>query len=164
MHGRAYLDQLVSKGFWVAWRILMPLLVWRTPALGFWLTFVVAEMSTGWWLSFNFQVSHVSPLCTFPSVVDGALNDEWALQQVKSTVDYAHGNWLTTFLCGALNYQCVHHLFPGVSQYHYPAIAPIVQRVCKQHKVKYNLLEGGFWEAFKLHYQHLVTYGIPDAH
>lgn len=36
--------------------------------------------------------------------------------QVKSSVDYAHGNWLTTFMCGALNYQVTHHLFPTVSQ------------------------------------------------
>lgn len=39
--------------------------------------------------------------------------------QVKSSVDYAHGNWLTTFLCGALNYQVTHHLFPTVSQVHF---------------------------------------------
>ena len=120
-------------------------------------------MSNSCWFG---RVSHVSPQLAFPELPaeGGPLKEEWAVQQCESTVDYGRGAWLMTFLCGALNYQSVHHLFPGVSQYHYPAIAPIVQRVCKQHKVKYNLLEGGFWEAFKLHYQHLVTYGIPDAH
>lgn len=50
-------------------------------------------------------------------------------------MDYAHGNALTTFLCGALNYQVTHHLFPTVSQYHYPAIAPIIQDVCRDFQV-----------------------------
>lgn len=29
---------------------------------------------------------------------------EWAVLQVKTSVDYAHDSWLMTYLCGALNY------------------------------------------------------------
>lgn len=41
--------------------------------------------------------------------------------QVKSCVDYGHGNWMLAFLSGALNYQVTHHLFPGVSQVRFAA-------------------------------------------
>ena len=191
MHGTSFAEQIASKCFWASWRILMPLLLWRVPALQFWSLFVVSELVTGWWLAFNFQVSHVSPQLAFPTLPEASttIDEEWAVQQVKGTLDYAHGNWLMTFLCGALNYQTVHHLFPGapcfirlvylafgclhgvqlcfeepgVSQYHYPAIAPIIKDVCKKHKVRYNCIDGGFLQAFSLHYQHLCIYGaMPE--
>lgn len=78
--------------------------------------------------------------------------------QVKSSVDYSHGNWLATFLSGALNYQTVHHLFPGVSQYYYPDIAPIVMEVCQEFGVKYTCLPT-FAKAFSLHLAHLRDMG-----
>ena len=34
--------------------------------------------------------------------------------------------------------QIEHHLFPGVSQYHYPALAPIVMATCKEFGVSYR--------------------------
>jgi fatty acid desaturase len=116
--GNSYIEQAVSKTFWFLWRIAMPLLLWRIPVGEYFLLFVISEMSTGWWLTFNFQVSHVSPQLAFPNLPeDGSkkLAEEWAVQQVMGTIDYAHGNWIATFLCGALNYQTVHHLFPGSS-------------------------------------------------
>ncbi|KAJ3207619.1 hypothetical protein HK099_000238, partial [Clydaea vesicula] len=114
----------------------------------------------GLWLSWNFQVSHVSPIADFYEK-EGEI-DEWAKVQVRTSIDYAHGNALGTFLCGALNYQIEHHLFPSISQYHYPAIAPIVMEVCKQHNVKYNLLPS-FTAAFKLHLHHLYNLGSEPS-
>ena len=45
---------------------------------------------------------------------------------------------MAAFLCGALNYQSVHHLFPCVSQYHYPALSGVVRRVARKWGVRYN--------------------------
>lgn len=47
---------------------------------------------------------------------------DWAKLQVMTTIDYAHGSWLTTFLSGALNHQVVHHLFPNISQVQPPLL------------------------------------------
>lgn len=186
------------KVFWATWRIVIPLVFLEVPHAQFWPLFLVTEVVTGYWLSFNFQVSHVSEVADYPQgeAKGPSIDDEWAvsqvsavspgctrqscarramcspalyvfprcairfhfLQQVKSSVDYSHGNWWMTFLCGALNYQIVHHLFPGVSQYHYPAIAPIVQEVCDQYGVEYVCLPG-FMEAFRLHLTHLRNMG-----
>lgn len=64
------------------------------------------------------QVSHISTSCEYhcDDQVSQCIPEEWAVSQIKSSVDYAHGSWLTTFMSGALNYQVTHHLFPSISQ------------------------------------------------
>lgn len=153
---------LVTKVQWICWRVLLPLYVWGMPGGQFWALFLASELVTGYFLAFNFQVSHVSPSAIFPDITS-SFEDEWAPSQVKTTVDYAHGDPVAAFLCGALNYQTVHHLFPGVSQYHYPAIAPIIMDVCKKHNVPYTVIPT-FFEAFKLHIEHLRVMGVKPSH
>eukprot|EP00644_Phytophthora_capsici_P007213 jgi/Phyca11/527737/estExt2_fgenesh1_pm.C_PHYCAscaffold_220052 len=151
---------IMSKAFWAFYRIYIPLVVLQVDPARYWGVFFLAEFMTGWYLAFNFQVSHVSTACEYPGDEEGvtAIDDEWAISQVKSSVDYAHGSPITTFLTGALNYQVTHHLFPGVSQYHYPAIAPIIIDVCKKYKIHYTVLPT-FTEALAGHFDHLVIMG-----
>ncbi len=87
---------------------------------------------------------------------------DWAKLQVMTAIDYAHGSWLTTFLSGALNHQVVHHLFPHISQAHYPQIAPIVRKTCEEYEVPYVVLPS-FWEALKAHLYYLLVMGA-SAH
>ncbi|OQR99376.1 Delta(5) fatty acid desaturase [Achlya hypogyna] len=155
-----WVAMICSKSFWAFYRIYLPLAVLQMPLKTYLAVFFLAEFVTGWYLAFNFQVSHVSTECGYPCGDEAklALEDEWAVSQVKTSVDYAHGSWLTTFLAGALNYQVVHHLFPSVSQYHYPAIAPIVKEVCKEYGIKYAILPD-FSTAFVAHLKHLRNMG-----
>jgi fatty acid desaturase/predicted heme/steroid binding protein len=82
----------------------------------------------------------------------------WAELQCRTSVDYAHESKVCTFMCGALNYQTEHHLFPTVSQYLYPEIAPIVQQTCKEFGVRYNYI-GTFGQALQGHVDHLREMG-----
>ena len=150
-----------SKSFWVLYRILLPLYVFGVDTMGFWITFFIAEFTTGYYLAFNFQVSHVSPAAVWPDITQ-QMSDEWAINQMHTSVDYGHDSWLATFLSGALNYQSVHHLFPSVSQYHYPAIAPIVKQVCEKYGVRYNYLSS-FAAAFHAHVAYLKEMGTAAA-
>ncbi|CAM9122099.1 unnamed protein product [Sphacelaria rigidula] len=155
-------EMWTAKVFWAAWRLASPFLFFEgvgTPAL-FVTLFVISEWFTGWYLAFNFQVSHVSTECDYPLGAEpkDMIEDEWAVSQVKSCVDYCHDNSMVAFLSGALNYQVTHHLFPGVSQYHYPAIAPIIKEVCKKYGVNYIHLDT-FWEAMSAHIRHLKNMG-----
>ncbi|CAI5727887.1 hypothetical protein KXD40_005712 [Peronospora effusa] len=156
-----WVEMILSKAFWAFYRLYIPLVLLQVDAGRFWGVFFLAEFMTGWYLAFNFQVSHVSTACEYPGDKDGgvtAINDEWAISQIKSSVDYAHNSPFTTFLTGALNYQVTHHLFPGVSQYHYPRIAPIILDVCKKYSVKYTVLPT-FTEALAGHLNHLMIMG-----
>jgi len=103
----------------------------------------------------------VSAEAYFPceKTINKNLKEEWAVTQVITSVDYGHENNIWAFLSGALNYQTVHHLFPGVSQYHYPAIAPIVKQVCKKWNIPYNHIDGGLIPAVKMHLQYLKEMG-----
>jgi len=105
-------------------------------------------------------VSHISTATFFPcdAQVEPSLKDEWAVLQVITSVDYGHGSYIQTFFSGALNYQSIHHLFPGVSQYHYPAIAPIVIDVCKKYKIPFNVLPS-FYDALWAHINYLYQMG-----
>jgi len=38
--------------------------------------------------------------------------------------------------------QVVHHIFPGINQYYYPQIAPIVKQACKEFGVPFNVKVG----------------------
>jgi fatty acid desaturase/predicted heme/steroid binding protein len=156
--------QFVTKCTWVTWRILVPLYVFHVPSVTFWVTFLIAELVTGYYLAFNFQVSHVSPAAVWPDIQQ-PLSDEWAINQMHTSIDYGHGNWFMALLCGALNYQSVHHLFPSVSQYHYPAIAPLVKQVCEKYGVRYNYLPN-FAAAFTAHVDYLRQMGAEgkDVH
>jgi len=164
MHGYGeMISQICSKSFWAFYRIFIPLYYFQVDPTIYWITFLIAEFTTGYYLTFNFQVSHVSPSAAFPSVATVTFHDEWAVAQMKTTIEYAHGDKLATFLCGALNYQGVHHLFPCVSQYYYPEIAPIVASVAKKYNVPYFIVPT-FWEAFKLHMVHLQNMGYEHLH
>jgi fatty acid desaturase len=155
------LSQLVTKSFWFWWRFYLPIIYFQLDIASFLALSLLAEFITGYYLTFNFQVSHVSPLAEFPDGERNSFKLEWAQSQVATTVDYGYHSNLTAFFTGALNYQSVHHLFPSVSQYHYPAIAQIVQRVAAKYDVKINYVKN-FSEALRMHIQHLHTLGFTE--
>jgi len=61
---------------------------------------------------------------------------------------------------GGLNYQVVHHLFPGVCHCHYPQLAPIVMRTAAEFGVPYKVY-GTFREAVAGHFRQLHIAGRP---
>jgi len=148
----------VGKLFFLIYRFIVPAYyigIIRTLGL-----FVVSDLITSYTLAFVFQVNHVIPQAKWPQVdtKTNTVNMDWAEMQIVTTLDYAHGSWITTFLTGALNYQVIHHLFPYISQIHYPGIAPIVREHCKQHKIQFNYLPT-FTQAFLAHIKHLSQMG-----
>ena len=156
---------ILVKAQWLAWRVALPLMFLpQLPPAHFALLFAVAELSSGVWLAWNFEVSHLAPEALFPVVKEGAakgqleMSQSWAVAQVEGSVDYAHDSALTTWWCGALNYQIEHHLFPGISQYHYPALAPIVKKCCEEFGVRYNY-HPTFVSAWSAHVRMLYEMG-----
>ncbi len=160
-----WFQYFMTKTFWISWRILMPIFYFSVPVREFVLLFLYTEFIAGWYIIAFFQMSHNSTEAHYP--VKGNFNrktelklkDEWAVSQVECSVNYATvSSPITTFLAGALNYQIEHHLYPGVSQYYYPSIAPIVKQTCKEFGVRYADLPN-WTSAFKAHYNHLKNMG-----
>lgn len=113
----------------------------------------ISELTTGCILSNLFQVAHVTPLAN-EHPQDESNIDDWAKRQVQSSVDFAPGDMFWTHVSGGLNHQVIHHLFPGMNHCHYPKVWKTVQRVCKNHGLKYRYHKT-FWEALKGHYSWL---------
>lgn len=155
---------ILGKLFFVTYRILLPAYYYMS-LLDSILLFVISDLATSYVLAFVFQVNHVVPQAKWPKVnpETGVVNMDWAEMQIATTLDYAHGDKITTFLTGALNYQVTHHLFPYISQVHYIDIAPIIVQHCKEAGFTYHVLPN-FWEAFKAHIKYLGIMGHHHSH
>jgi len=92
-----------------------------------------------------FQLAHVMPVATFPKPVKSPTSDQpphiendWAIHEIETTVNFAPRNRLLSWYAGGLNFQIEHHLFPRISHVNYAKIAPIVRRTCEEFGVCYN--------------------------
>jgi linoleoyl-CoA desaturase len=113
-------------------------------------------------MSAVFQLAHANGESNWLTLekTAGQVQTEWAIHQVETTVDFARGNRLLTWYTGGLNHQVEHHLFPTLSHLHLPAIAGIVQEVCKEQGVAYNE-HPTLWAALLSHQRWLRSMGKP---
>jgi len=86
--------------------------------------------------------------------------DEWIRHQLRTTVDFAPKNWLVTFYLGGLNYQVEHHLWTRTCHIHYPKIAAILEKTCKEFGLPYKS-NPRFLGALASHYRFLKQMGQP---
>jgi len=101
---------------------------------------VLVTMVVGVVLSVVFQLAHTVEEARFPrpQAETGRMQQPWAVHQVESSVDFARGNRLVSWLVGGLNFQIEHHLFPTLCHVNYPAISPIVEETCREFGVRYT--------------------------
>lgn len=150
---------LAGKIAHVCWRLGLPVwMQWCTGAHALGL-FLLQDLAMGLYLACVFQVSHLSSAC---QVEPSENKDEWAVEQLRTCVDYATDCPITTFLTGALNHQTAHHLFPGISQYHLPTVTKLIRKVLVQREMghEYNYVDS-FHMAWKSHIMLLTTMGKP---
>ena len=91
-------------------------------------------------LALVFQMAHVVEEAAFPlpDSTGWQMASPWAIHQLETTVDFARGNRVLSWLIGGLNFQIEHHLFPRISHVHYPMVARIVEDTCREFGVTYR--------------------------
>jgi linoleoyl-CoA desaturase len=125
--------------------------------------YLVAAVVTGSVLGAVFQLAHCVEQADFPLESEpGRMTAPWAVHQVETTVDFARDNRALTWLLGGLNFQIEHHLFPRMCHVNYPAIAPLVERTCKEYGVAYKQNDTLF-AALRSHYRWLRAMGRSDS-
>jgi linoleoyl-CoA desaturase len=148
---------LAGKAIFIAWAIVVPLLVypWWMVAAAY--TGIAAV--TGLVAATTFQLAHCVEEATFssPEELQGTQR-VWAVHEVESTVDFCPRNPVLTWVLGGLNYQIEHHLFPRVPHTHYPRIAEIVRRTAAEHGVRYTT-QPSLRAAIRSHHRHLRNLG-----
>jgi acyl-lipid (8-3)-desaturase len=149
---------VAGKLFFFVWRFALPAA--SIGVFNAWLLCFVADLAISYYLALVFQPNHVVNEAMMLSV-DKATNTidmDWAEMQVRTTIDYGLDSRLTHFLTGGLNFQVVHHLFPGVCQLHYADIYPIVMDTCQEYNIPYASVPT-YWDALKCHFRYLYDMG-----
>ncbi|HBB34915.1 MAG TPA: acyl-CoA desaturase [Cyanobacteria bacterium UBA8803] len=159
-------EKITLLGFkilWFGYVFGIPLLVGYTP-LQVIVGVLVTFLTYGLVINVVFMMAHVVDSVEFltPQREAENLEDEWAIWQVKTTVDFAPNNHFINWYVGGLNYQVVHHLFPQICHIHYPRLAKIVAEVCQEFGVDYKVYET-FGQVLNANYSWLKTLGRePD--
>jgi linoleoyl-CoA desaturase len=132
--------------------------VWQAVA-GFLLMHVIG----GTILTVIFQLAHTVEETTFPQpTAQGTIENEWAIHQMNTTVNFSPRNRLLSWYVGGLNFQVEHHLFPKICHTHYPRIAGIVRSTAAEFGVPY-LEHRTFGSALRSHFSTLRRFGrLPD--
>jgi linoleoyl-CoA desaturase len=91
-------------------------------------------------VSVVFQLAHCVKEAEFPlpQKHQYSIENAWAVHQVETTVDFARGSRLQSWLLGGLNFQIEHHLFPRICHVHYPALSVIVEQTCQDFGLRYR--------------------------
>lgn len=155
-------EKLTLLGFkvvWIGYAIVLPLAIGYSP-LEVLIGFLVTYISYGIILNVVFMMAHVVEKAEFltPEAETGAIDEEWAICQMRTTVDFAPNNAFINWYVGGLNYQVVHHLFPQVCHIHYPKIAKILQEVSDEFGVEYKVYDT-FREVLVSNYRLLKNLG-----
>jgi linoleoyl-CoA desaturase len=142
----------------LAFAIPLVLFPWQTVLL----CYFTASFVQGVTLSVVFQLAHCVEGAAFPvpQSETGRMEAAWAAHQVETTVDFARGSPLLTWLIGGLNFQIEHHLFPRLCHVHYPALSPIVQATCAEFGLKY-VAHDSLFAGIASHYRWLRRMGQP---
>lgn len=113
-------------------------------------------------LALVFQMAHAVEEAEFPMPNDQSkIENEWAIHQVNTTVNFAMNNKVISWLVGGLNYQVEHHLYPKISHIHYPEISKIVKRTCQDLNISYHAFPT-FRQALVSHFTFLKQLGAAD--
>lgn len=119
--------------------LVLPFMVVDLPWYFILLGFILLHFVEGMTLAIVFQLAHVVEGAEFPEPnEEGKVKDSWAIHQLRTTANFARNSKLANFICGGLNFQIEHHLFPAICHIHYTKLAPIVQSTAREYGLPYN--------------------------
>lgn len=129
--------------------------------------YLLAACVSGVTMSVVFQLAHCVQEAEFPLAIEVSvghekIENEWAIHQVQTTVDFARRNPFLAWALGGLNYQVEHHLFSRICHIHYPALSKLVEETCKECGIQYNAHKT-MLAAIGSHYMQLVEMGRPTT-
>jgi len=122
------LQFLFFKFCYISRALVVPLYLHGLSSLLVWFFCLTA---TGYYLEMIFIVNHIQ------TGLDPPRDKHWSIKQCYATSNWGSGSVFWNWFSGGLNHQIEHHLFPSLSQYLFPYIAPIVIQTCQEFNVPY---------------------------
>lgn len=120
--------------------------------------FMLMHFVAGTILTIVFQLAHTLEQTDHPMPVNGVIENDWAIHQLNTTVNFSRNSKLLSWYVGGLNFQIEHHLFPRISHVHYPAISSIVKQTAEEFDIPY-LENPSFYAALKSHFRYMHRIG-----
>jgi|SRR5688500_15788253 len=154
---------VLVKIFYFSLFVLIPTLVFQIPFIQVITGFLLMHFVSGLILTVIFQLAHSLEGTSHPLPdKKGIIENDWAIHQMNTTMNFAPKNKLLSWYVGGLNFQVEHHLFPKISHIHYPKIAPIVRATAQEFQIPY-LEHRTFTKALGAHIVFLKKLGrLPD--
>jgi linoleoyl-CoA desaturase len=155
----AYFKLFFFKGMYYFFSIILPLLVLNIAWWQFLIGYLCMHIARGLVLGLVFQLAHVVEGTDFPEAnEEGNIEEAWAVHQMHTTANFARKSFTASFLCGGLNMQIEHHLFPKICHVHYPAISEIVKSTAEEYHLPY-IESKSFGLALASHFKTLRKFG-----
>lgn len=141
--------------------IILPLMVMEITWWQFLIGYLAMNFAEGLVLGLVFQLAHLVEDTHQVVPKEGeSIEESWAAHQLRTTANFSRKSGIATFLCGGLNFQVEHHLFPKICHIHYPEISEIVKNTAHEFDLPYHENES-FASALKSHYNFLKEAGSP---
>ncbi len=158
-----FLKIVLSKVIYWSVFLVIPIVVFKQPAVPFILGYLLMQFIAGVVLTVIFQLAHTVEDTTHPLPnEDFTIENNWAIHQINTTVNFSRKNKMISWYVGGLNFQVEHHLFPTICHVHYPEIAHIVKATAEEYGIPYleNLT---FMDALRSHIKTLHRFGkLPN--
>lgn len=156
---KSFLKILTVKLVHFAVIFAVPVWLFNIPFTEILLGWLLMHFVAGIILTVIFQLAHTVEGTSHPLPdTSGNIENDWAIHQLNTTVNFSPRNKLLSWYVGGLNYQVEHHLFPTICHVHYVAIAPIVKQTAEEFGIPY-LENETFLKALKSHMVALHRFG-----
>ena len=137
--GQLTRDLIISKLLYFGYIMVLPALFSGLPFWKIIVGWMVMHAVTGLILASIFQPAHVLEDLQFAQGEKGtSMEDDNLSHQLKSTANFGTRSRLFTWMCGGLNHQIEHHLFPQVCHIHFSDLAPIVRKTAEEFGLPYR--------------------------
>jgi linoleoyl-CoA desaturase len=118
---------------YVLWPALAGPMFWKV-LLGNWL----AETARNVYSAATIFCGHVGEdVASYPAGTRAHGRGEWYAMQIEAANDFAV-SWPVSVLCGGLDMQIEHHLFPQLAPQRLREVAPAVEALCEKYGVEYR--------------------------
>jgi len=89
------------------------------------------------------------------------IDHDFVKNQFTSTRDMATDSLLWNYFWGGMQYQLVHHLFPTMPRYYYPAMVPRIRAFAKANNIEYRT--AGMWEIWRLNFETMKKFAVTPV-
>jgi linoleoyl-CoA desaturase len=128
----SWIDLACMAAHWVVW-IILPIYLFGFANVA---AFFIVQMFLMSYVMFAlFAPAHYPDDAI--QITSDATRDNYLMLQTATAVNFETGP-IGRLLCGGVDYQLEHHLFPWISPRHYPALSPMLRKFCEENGYPYR--------------------------